>query len=944
MLVLAAGLLAAGLLGAAGPAAADPAVPAPTGPPAAAGPQARLSTPDTALGPDWRGSSDTLVTGVGDSTGYHLYVARENDAFAWTTLATLTASALDLGPWTGQVCVTGSGRYAVAVYAPALAVNKPNLLLAGALAAVVDLGTGTARTVATGVQLAYFDPACGPGDRALLTRAIGPDGNQTDLLTVDAAAGRVTGTRRVGAQLTTPVPAPDGDYGIAHGDLVKVDATGGLTTVARPAGQPFAVVATARRGVDLVSVSGDRAVAQRYADGRLTTVGTGPWDRLQLFPLAGGRDALVGDVAAIGHPPADMSTLDSDGQVQAVSGQGHLLAVRMVTGQAAAAVDSPLSRTDPHRAGTMRVTVRATHTGTTATATVTTTGAPTLDGLPSNRGILPHTDPNVSTPVCAVPRDDPAAQVLQPSPNMITWAVGAAVHGSLTLTRPANYLKTGQPAYSPQGMFPRQALATGGLVPAQVMLGILAQESNLSQASWHAVPGDLGNPLVADYYGNGGDDVDTINYSAADCGYGIAQVTDGMRVDGTTLTHAQQVAVATDYAANIAAGLNILIGKWNQLYNDTAGHSLVNGGNPSYVENWYLAVWAYNSGYHDSSQAAANNGAWGVGWLNNPANPVYPANRDPFLRDSYGDASVPSHWSYEEKVMGWIETPQRQGGADAYPRPTFGSAAGGRLTLPGLRTFCAVGVNDCDPTVTAGDPCQAQGDYCWWHGTSANFASCATQCATEFRNLVSRSEPPLVRVYPTDCETFTGSGDLNRDTSRATTVVYDLNDTSQYALGCAVQPSGGTFTLGLGSPPGSDPAKYYAQIDLHQLGAGYDGHLWFTHVYPPASATKHQVIGTWTPTLASSGRYDVVAHLPSHGGAYGSAAYAIGAASCVISQDTAGADEWVYLGNYALAPGASVQLSNIGPAGADGTVDIAYDAMAFVPTVGSGGSHCGDPY
>jgi hypothetical protein len=621
-----------------------------------------------------------------------------------------------------------------------------------------------------------------------------------------------------------------------------------------------------------------------------------------------------------------------------------------VTAQAAATVGSPLSRPDRGKAGTMQVTVRATHSRTTATATVTTTGAPTLDGLSATGGIGPHTDPNVSTPVCAVPRNDPTAQALQPSPNMIEWAVDQAVHGSLTVSRPANYLKTGQPAYTPQGMFPEQALAGGGAVPAQVMLGILAQESSLSEASWHAVPGDLGNPLVADYYGNGGDDVDTIDYSSADCGYGVSQVTDGMRVEDTSLDHAQQVAVATDYAANIAAGLDILISKWNALDADSAGHNWVNGGNPQYVENWYLAVWAYNSGYHDSSQSGDNNGAWGVGWLNNPAHPVYPANRDPFLRDSSADASVPSHWSYEEKVMGWIETPQQKGDGDAYSQPTFGSAAGGRLTLPGLRTFCTLAVNDCDPSVDTGDPCQAADDYCWWHGTSASFADCASNhCATEFRSYVGdTTEPALQRIYPTDCETFTGSADPNRDPNQPATVVYDLNDTSQYALGCAVQPSGGTFALGLGYPAGSDPAMYYAQIDLHQLGAGYNGHIWFTHVYPPSSP-KHQVVGEWTPSLGAAGSYDIAVHLPSHGGGYDSARYdvlpgtGVAAASCAISQDD-GTDEWVYLGNYSLAPGAQVQLSNIGPADADGTVDIAYDAMAFVPTQHGTGSSCGDQY
>ena len=61
----------------------------------------------------------------------------------------------------------------------------------------------------------------------------------------------------------------------------------------------------------------------------------------------------------------------------------------------------------------------------------------------------------------------------------------------------------------------------------------MAQESNWSQASWHAPKGMAGDPLIADYYGAGGDIV-SINYAAADCGYGIGQVTDGMHVGDTS--------------------------------------------------------------------------------------------------------------------------------------------------------------------------------------------------------------------------------------------------------------------------------------------------------------------------------------------------------------------------------------------------------------------------
>ena len=103
---------------AAEPTAAEPARP---------GTQAGFTTPDRELGKGWRTSSDVLVTGAGDTDGYHLYVARESDAFGWSTLATLTSSSIAVGPWTGAVCVTGSGRYAVAVFAPKKAANEPAL-------------------------------------------------------------------------------------------------------------------------------------------------------------------------------------------------------------------------------------------------------------------------------------------------------------------------------------------------------------------------------------------------------------------------------------------------------------------------------------------------------------------------------------------------------------------------------------------------------------------------------------------------------------------------------------------------------------------------------------------------------------------------------------------------------------------------------------------------
>ncbi|MEU4233211.1 hypothetical protein AB0F17_53745 [Nonomuraea sp. NPDC026600] len=178
-----------------------------------------------------------------------------------------------------------------------------------------------------------------------------------------------------------------------------------------------------------------------------------------------------------------------------------------------------------------------------------------------------------------------------------------------------------------------------------------------------------------------------------------------------------------------------------------------------------------------------------------------------------------------------------------------------------------------------------------------------------------------------------------------------------------MHPPNGKFTLRSGFPPQLNAEL--GQVDLHQVGAGYMGHMWFTHVYPPVNRldptynTNHQVTATWSPDLEGTGhrRYDVVAHLPSHGGEYEHAEYVIwpdrttdgDPGTCEIDQrttgwfDDLGEDEWVYLGNYDLYPGARVQLNNIGDASADSTINMAFDAMAFIPIQGAG-NECGDEF
>ncbi|MFC8350141.1 hypothetical protein [Streptomyces sp. NPDC057280] len=965
--VLSCAALAAGLLPASGVTAAA-ATPAPA--PRADG---RLFTsPDRALGDDWRTSSDRAVVGTGDSAGFHILVADESQSFRYREVADLTEDGLDgIGPWTGYVCTTGSGRYAAAVYAPSMAANRPALMQHGAFAAVVDLTTGRVTRSVTGVQLAYFSPGCGQSDTVTFTRsAVGDTAHgSTELFDIDATTGRTVQHTTVKGQFTNPLPTADGDVGVLNGRLVKAAGDGTTSTLTKLPGRPFGLAPSADGSVDVAVVSNGRDELRRWNGRKLTRLGTAPLGQLGLFPRRGG-DLVAGKVSGIDTADAPgLVKEEAPGKPLAASRQGHLLTTSAAS-QELKGITSKIGATGAEGAGLIRLQALATASDTTATTQVTTEATaadttddtePDVDGQPektalAQSGITPS-DPNPQSHYsnCLVKRNDVHAQALQPSPNMVEWAVDQAVHGDLNITRPSNYLGTGSAAYNPQSLFPRVALTGGGTVPAQVVLGILAQESNFKQASWHSVPGDGGNPLLGDYYGNG----DSIHYypngGAADCGYGIAQVTTGMNeAKPNPYEPTQAYAIATDYAANIAAGVQILSQTWNQL--KSLGMN-VNTGNPAYIENWVMALWGYNSGvYTDSSQ---NGGHTGLGWFNNPANPDYPADRAPFLRESYDDASHPADWPYQEKIMGWIETPQLTYNSQpsyALPQfPTGGTSPAGKLNLNlNYRAYCDSS-NNCDPGAASGsDPCPAENETCWFHG-SVNWGAGQDSTDGSTENLVhalGSSEPALNRQY--------AAGPCNN--APAGLLVDDLPDPDDNTQGCTESQSAeGKFTLQLGDNFTYDRSDGtwratgdIAPIDLHQLGAGYDGHAWFTHGYAGGTGSAanlwHKVTATWTPKpslMSEPGTtgllYDIYVHLPNHGAQAivpytvhvgMNTAGATATRTCSVNQATRsnGKDVWVELGTVRMWQGGNLQADNTSRSDYTGDQDVAYDAVVFSAT------------
>lgn len=122
-----------------------------------------------------------------------------------------------------------------------------------------------------------------------------------------------------------------------------------------------------------------------------------------------------------------------------------------------------------------------------------------------------------------------------------------------------------------------------------------------------------------------------------DCGYGIGQVTSGMRTADATPTY-DPVRVTNDPTYNLATGTMILAQKWR-------GTDCVGDRNPTVVEDWYTSTWAYN----------------GLAFKNNPTNPIYSSTRGVWNPQAGGSAP------YQEKVWGWVEHPPTAAHWDATP-------------------------------------------------------------------------------------------------------------------------------------------------------------------------------------------------------------------------------------------------------------------------------------
>ncbi|MFE2974176.1 GDSL-type esterase/lipase family protein [Streptomyces sp. NPDC059258] len=959
------------------------------------------------LGNGYAKSSDTAWTTIGDATGFHLLTADEADGYRWKTAATLSEPGFfDTDTWIGNACVTASGDRALVAYAPRTFTNKPDLMARGAFTAVVDLNSGKLTKLPFQASLAYFSPGCGDGEQAVLsqfTDETASDRNETRLITVDARTGKTQQKITVDGQVTSAVPTRDGIVAAQGNAIVRITEDGESELVTRTDNTPFSLSVTKDGGIAFLDRRHDARAAKdvraRAADAKpveaasagstsrvkyLTggqvkdvdvkarTVAEGNLTGMDLTRAADGTAIVTGEAKTIGSLPQTVRNpggLDKDATAST-------RARAVVNAAWADGKDTRIRPSEYAAVRTARIELDHLSTGSTSTFEANPAASPVspdpaegekrspalgtspaTDGGTAKNGKVSMLD--ISEPeserTCAVERGNPQKQAFQPKPRQIEWAVNRAIEGTMDghVSRPANWKNMGMGAYSPQalvgGLTP---LSGGGRIPAQVFLGITAQESNMWQATRFAAPGTTANSLIGNYYGlvhdehGQVDDPWAINWRAADCGYGITQVTDGMRLPGKpyqdgevrpSKPRAYQEAVALDYTANVAAGVNILAEKWNQ----TRGAGLtVNNGDPKGIENWFFALWAYNSGFYPQSAAGDNGGKWGVGWANNPASPTYKPNRTPFLEnsnggDDYSHAAKPQYWPYPEKVIGWAARPlealESPGTLVHGYRPAWWTQPVYRTQAkPPVDLFCN-GSNECDPSKIkegasndspATGPCQRTDFRCWWNN-EVEWKNCATsRCGFElFR---------FDNTYPEEADGNSHPPRCNSGLPIGTSIVDNVN-TGQRIAGADFRrctdtaQSSGSFKFDFASPS--------AKMDTHQLGVGYGNHIWFSTTRKASSpeAQRLKATGTWTGPSTVKGWTRVLVHMPNVAARSQQAKYTVSGTDSTsphrVAPQRIRSNEWRSLGVFNFTGTPSVALSNITEEG--NAVDIAWDAVAF---------------
>lgn len=189
---------------------------------------------------------------------------------------------------------------------------------------------------------------------------------------------------------------------------------------------------------------------------------------------------------------------------------------------------------------------------------------------------------------------------------------------------------------APLELSPGGDLTEGAKFPPTLVRALSYVESTWAMANWDTQRGKVGPVLTS-----------------SSCAYGIMQVLSGMQPQsGASGPSALQRAILRSQVTNIQAGLQLLADKWN--FSGAGAWPWVGDRDPSILEHWYYATWAY----------------YGMLPVMSPANPDFPWPRPAYnsteCRDQPAGCQF-THYPYQELVLGLVANPPIVGAVGETP-------------------------------------------------------------------------------------------------------------------------------------------------------------------------------------------------------------------------------------------------------------------------------------
>ena len=181
-----------------------------------------------------------------------------------------------------------------------------------------------------------------------------------------------------------------------------------------------------------------------------------------------------------------------------------------------------------------------------------------------------------------------------------------------------------------------------------------------------------------------------------------------------------------------------------------------------------------------------------------------------------------------------------------------------------MATFCDA-TNECTATApysSTGNPCDRADYHCWFHGDAGwKIPDCNDSCGHESLAFDSSNPRPAnANSYPPRCG---GTG-----LPQGALVVDNVPSGTQSARTCTEVATTGSFQFTFA---GNSSNQWPSKVDLHELGLGFNGHFWFTHMRVPADDPSRDayfggalnVSGTWALGQTLDQWAQVYVHMPT---------------------------------------------------------------------------------